>query len=124
MGQTNQILIRMGTILLLTLLLAALGCTTKKAEQNLDVETMKVGSLGKVSGAHARIGRPDAEIVRLADEIGAGLIVIGSRGLGGVRRALIGSTSASVVRHAPFSSVTNEGRWVCSTGYAGFLPAA
>lgn len=75
--------------------------TTKKAEQGLDVETMKVGSLGKVSGAHARIGRPDAEIVRLADEIGAGLIVIGSRGLGGVRRALIGSTSASVVRHAP-----------------------
>lgn len=74
--------------------------TGNKAEERLDIETMKVGSLGEVSGAHARIGRPDAEIVRLADEIGAGLIVVGSRGLGGVRRALLGSTSASVVRHA------------------------
>jgi len=29
-----------------------------------------------------------------------GLIVMGSRGLGGVRRALMGSVSDSVVRHA------------------------
>jgi nucleotide-binding universal stress UspA family protein len=45
-------------------------------------------------------GRPDTEIVRVAEEVGAGLIVIGSRGLGGVRRALVGSVSDSVVRHA------------------------
>jgi nucleotide-binding universal stress UspA family protein len=42
----------------------------------------------------------DQAIVRLAEEIGAGLIVMGSRGLGGVRRALMGSVSDSVVRHA------------------------
>jgi nucleotide-binding universal stress UspA family protein len=36
----------------------------------------------------------------LAEEIGAGLIVIGSRGRGGIRRALMGSVSDSVVRHA------------------------
>jgi nucleotide-binding universal stress UspA family protein len=29
-----------------------------------------------------------------------GLVVVGSRGLGGIRRALIGSVSDSVVRHA------------------------
>jgi nucleotide-binding universal stress UspA family protein len=46
------------------------------------------------------VGRPDAEIVRLAEGIQAGLIVLGSRGLGGVRRALMGSVSDSVVRHA------------------------
>jgi nucleotide-binding universal stress UspA family protein len=40
------------------------------------------------------------EIVGLAEEIGAGLIVMGSRGLGGIRRALMGSVSDSVVRHA------------------------
>jgi hypothetical protein len=40
------------------------------------------------------------EIVALAEEIGAGLIVMGSRGLGGIRRALMGSVSDSVVRHA------------------------
>jgi nucleotide-binding universal stress UspA family protein len=38
--------------------------------------------------------------VALAEELGADLIVMGSRGLRGVRRALIGSVSDSVVRHA------------------------
>ena len=55
---------------------------------------------GEVVEVHARIGRPDAEIVGLADELGAGLIVLGSRGLGPLRRALMGSVSDSVVRHA------------------------
>jgi nucleotide-binding universal stress UspA family protein len=39
-------------------------------------------------------------VVHLSEEIGAGLIIMGSRGLGGVRRALMGSVSDSVVRHA------------------------
>jgi nucleotide-binding universal stress UspA family protein len=55
---------------------------------------------GEVVEVHARLGRPDAEIVGLADELGAGLIVLGSRGLGSLRRALMGSVSDSVVRHA------------------------
>ncbi|AHY48029.1 Universal stress protein family [Rubrobacter radiotolerans] len=46
------------------------------------------------------MGRPDAEVVALAEEIGAGLIVLGSRGLGGMKRVLMGSVSDSVVRHA------------------------
>ena len=50
--------------------------------------------------AHSRRGRADQEIIDLGEEIGAGLIVMGSRGLGGVRRALMGSVSDSVVRHA------------------------
>jgi nucleotide-binding universal stress UspA family protein len=49
---------------------------------------------------HLLIGRPDAAIVWLAEEIGAGLVTMGSRGLGGVRRALLGSVSDSVVGHA------------------------
>jgi nucleotide-binding universal stress UspA family protein len=55
---------------------------------------------GKVEDTHMAVGRPDAEIVKLAEELGAGLTVVGSRGLGGVRRALVGSVSDSVVRHA------------------------
>ena len=55
---------------------------------------------GEISRGHARVGMPDKEIVRLAEEIGAGLVVLGSRGLGAVRRALMGSVSTSVVRHA------------------------
>jgi len=55
---------------------------------------------GEVKGSHHTTGRPDAEIVALAEEIGAGLIVMGARGVGGIRRALTGSVSDSVVRHA------------------------
>lgn len=47
-----------------------------------------------------RIGRPDAEIVGLAGTLGAGLIVMGSRGLAPLRRALMRSVSDTVVRHA------------------------
>lgn len=55
---------------------------------------------GEITGVHARVGDPDAEIVGLAGRLGAGLIVVGSRGLGPLRRALMGSVSDSVVRHA------------------------
>ena len=56
---------------------------------------------GSVKEAYLRIGeRRDQAIIHLADEVGAGLIVIGSRGLGGMRRAMMGSVSDSVVRHA------------------------
>lgn len=56
---------------------------------------------GTVSGNHVRVGRPAEEILALAEEIDAGLIVMGSRGRGQLRRALMGSVSDSVVRHAP-----------------------
>jgi nucleotide-binding universal stress UspA family protein len=55
---------------------------------------------GKVAETHLEAGQPDKEIVRLSEELGIGTIVIGSRGLGAVRRALMGSVSASVIRHA------------------------
>ena len=55
---------------------------------------------GTVAGTHLRMGQVALEIVALAEELQADLIVMGSRGLGGVRRALMGSVSDSVVRHA------------------------
>jgi nucleotide-binding universal stress UspA family protein len=56
---------------------------------------------GEVAKTHAAVGRPDAEIVHIAEELGAGLTVVGSRGLGPLERALMGSVSdSSVVRHA------------------------
>ncbi|HSK99228.1 MAG TPA: universal stress protein [Rubrobacteraceae bacterium] len=67
---------------------------------------------GSVGGAHLKMGKPDDQIVHLAEELDAGLIVMGSRGLGGVRRALMGSVSDSVVRHAhcPVTIVRPEQR--------------
>jgi nucleotide-binding universal stress UspA family protein len=55
---------------------------------------------GTVNETHLREGRADEGIIELAEEIGAGLIVMGSRGHGRIRRALMGSVSDSVVRHA------------------------
>jgi nucleotide-binding universal stress UspA family protein len=55
---------------------------------------------GTVAGSHLRMGEVAMEIVALAEALHADLIVMGSRGLGGVRRALMGSVSDSVVRHA------------------------
>jgi nucleotide-binding universal stress UspA family protein len=72
----------------------------QEARTKLDEQVQRVGQTGEVAEMHARVGRPDAEIVGLADELDAGLIVLGSRGLGPLRRALMGSVSDSVVRHA------------------------
>ena len=73
----------------------------QEARTTLDELVQRVGTTGsEVAQIHARVGRPDAEIVGLADELSAGLIVLGSRGLGSLRRALMGSVSDSVVRHA------------------------
>ena len=74
----------------------------QEARTKLDEQLQQVREEngGEVAEAHARLGRPDAQIVGLADELGAGLIVLGSRGLGTLRRALMGSVSDSVVRHA------------------------
>jgi nucleotide-binding universal stress UspA family protein len=55
---------------------------------------------GALAGSQLGVGRPDSEIVELAERMGVGLIVMGSRGLGTMRRALMGSVSDSVVRHA------------------------
>jgi nucleotide-binding universal stress UspA family protein len=54
----------------------------------------------KAVEAHLLIGRPDAAIVWLAEKLGVGLIVMGNRGDGRMRRVLLGSVSDSVVRHA------------------------
>ena len=43
----------------------------------------------------------DLEIVALAKELQADLIVMGCRGHRGIRRAIEGSVSDGVIRHAP-----------------------
>jgi nucleotide-binding universal stress UspA family protein len=73
----------------------------KKLKGVLDAQLTQIYAAGGVvAQAHLRAGRPDKVIIELGEELNAGLIVVGSRGLGGIRRALIGSVSESIVRHA------------------------
>jgi nucleotide-binding universal stress UspA family protein len=73
----------------------------KESQQLLESQVERIDGAGaKVAPAHLRMGRADEEIVELAQSIDAGLIVMGSRGHGRLRRALVGSVSESVVRHA------------------------
>ena len=72
----------------------------RTAREKLETEAGAMGLLDRAAGAHAPVGRPDTEIVRLAEDVRAGLIVVGSRGLGSIRRSVLGSVSDSVVRHA------------------------
>ena len=72
-----------------------------EARELLDAEVEQVKAQGgTVAKAHLGVGAPDREIVNSAEEIRAGLRVLGRRGRGGIRRALMGSVSDSVVRHA------------------------
>ena len=73
----------------------------RQARELLDEQVRRVEEAGgTVEEGHLRLGRADEEIVDLAQSIGAGMIVMGSRGRGRIRRALMGSVADSVVRHA------------------------
>ena len=80
----------------------ALRAVRREAQEVLDGQVRKIHEAGgTVARAHLNMDeRRDEAIVHLADELPAGLIVMGSRGHGGIRRALMGSVSDSVVRHA------------------------
>ena len=71
------------------------------SQQVLDEQVRNIEARGgSVAQAHLDAGKSDVAITDVAEQIGAGLIVMGSRGLGGIKRALMGSVSDSVVRHA------------------------
>ena len=61
---------------------------------------------GDVAGAHLRMGIVAEEIVELAKDVQADLIVMSSRGHGGLRRVIEGSISDVVVRRAACAVMT------------------
>jgi nucleotide-binding universal stress UspA family protein len=80
-----------------------LDARTASAAAQADVVLTEAAATLGLSGCETRTLRGDAAIAifDLAEEVGAAGIVIGSRGHGGFRRAVLGSVSDHVVRHAP-----------------------
>ncbi len=67
-----------------------------------------------VAEAHLVTGRPADAILDLAERLEADLIVVGSRGLGPLRRIVLGSVSGEIVHHADLPVLVvrgGEGAW-------------
>lgn len=71
-----------------------------EAQRQLDLGTAEV---------HILRGDPGPAICRLATELTAQAIVVGSRGRGILKRALLGSVSDHIVRNAPCSVIVTRG---------------
>lgn len=73
-----------------------------EAQKRLEAEVKEIEQAGgKVEQSYLRMGRVDSEVIRLGEELGTHLIVIGNRGVGALSRILLGNDAESIVRHAP-----------------------
>lgn len=73
----------------------------QEARRLLDEQVENIEGAGEtVAEKYLMVGAPDEAIIRLSEDIDAGTIVIGSRGLSTLKRLAMGSVSEGVVRHA------------------------
>jgi nucleotide-binding universal stress UspA family protein len=72
----------------------------KTADERLQKALSRTGAEGETAVLE---GPPAADIVRLAGELPAELVVVGTAGRTGLRRTLLGSVAEAVVRDAPCS---------------------
>jgi nucleotide-binding universal stress UspA family protein len=96
----------------------------REAHNLLDEQVKRIEGAGEiVTEAYLRLGRAHHEILALAEQIGAGVVVVGSRGEGDLSKALLGSVSESVVRHAhcPVFVVRKEEREEAGLAEEGFV---
>ncbi|MBA3950614.1 MAG: universal stress protein [Rubrobacter sp.] len=91
------------------------GRRRREAERLIEEQAREAEDHGAhVAAVHLRERRPAEEIADLAGEIGADLVVVGSRGLGTIKRLLVGSVAEGVVRLAVCPTLVvrgGEGAW-------------
>ena len=70
---------------------------------------------GRAVASRLLVGEPAAQIARLAREEGFDLVVVGTHGRAGLRRAVMGSVAERIVRRAPCGVlVAHDGRWAAA----------
>jgi len=78
----------------------------KSAEERLNRLSGELSLDRKSIQTQVRTGRAPWEIVRVAEEVGADLIIITTHGYTGLKHVLMGSTAELIVRHAPCPVLT------------------
>lgn len=71
------------------------------AQRFADGAATKLRDAGFEADHSAFVGNAPQGLLEQYESLGAGLVVVGATGVGPVRRALLGSTTDAVVRHAP-----------------------
>ena len=77
----------------------------REGEDLLAAGQKKAEAAGVALITHIRQGHAGTEILTLAEEIRADLIIMGSQGKSGVDRILLGSVSDHVVRHSSITTM-------------------
>jgi nucleotide-binding universal stress UspA family protein len=82
----------------------------KEIEENSakELESIAAKQVGKKAPWKVllRMGRPVDQIIRVADELNADLIILATHGHSGLKHVVLGSTAENVVRHAPCPVLT------------------
>ena len=89
---------------------ALLDALDREADEILADAREKAAAAGVSLTVHKRQGHPGAEITALAQELDAGLTVVGSHGKGRLGRFFLGSTSSYVVDHAASTVMVVRGK--------------
>jgi nucleotide-binding universal stress UspA family protein len=77
----------------------------ERAQRQAHRAAQKLADAGFGASSRGLVGSPSEAILKEIENTNADLVVVGSRGEGPLRRALMGSVSDTVVRHAPATLV-------------------
>jgi nucleotide-binding universal stress UspA family protein len=84
----------------------------QEAEELLEEQAERIRAAGgTLAQVYLREGRAAEEVTGLAEELGVDLVVVGSRGVGAVKRLVTGSVSEGVVHLSPCPVLVTRGAW-------------